>query len=79
MALYQSPHASKIPLSIYFNIDEWLAVKKQALEDANYKCATCNKKATQVNHLTFMRLRQELPSDLQAVCKTHFNQLAKTI
>lgn len=76
---YQSKNASKLSLSVYFNLEDWQTLKKQALDNANYKCATCNKKATQVNHLTFMRLGKEQPGDLQAVCKNHFNQIAKTV
>jgi 5-methylcytosine-specific restriction endonuclease McrA len=47
----------------------WQVVRKAALTRANYMCQNhCGQRATQVHHVTYVRLFNELPNDLVALC-----------
>jgi hypothetical protein len=60
----------------------WRERSEYILRRANYICEKCGKRpATEVHHLTYIRVFQELPSDLLAVCRQchaeiHWRQLA---
>jgi 5-methylcytosine-specific restriction endonuclease McrA len=48
----------------------WRERREFILERANYTCEKCGKRrATEVHHLTYIRVFQELPADLVALCK----------
>jgi 5-methylcytosine-specific restriction endonuclease McrA len=48
----------------------WRERREHILQRANYTCEKCRKRpATQVHHLTYIRVFQELPSDLVALCR----------
>jgi len=48
----------------------WRERREVILERANHTCQKCGKRrATEVHHLTYIRVFQELPSDLVALCK----------
>jgi 5-methylcytosine-specific restriction endonuclease McrA len=48
----------------------WRERREFILERANHTCEKCRKRrATEVHHLTYIRVFQELPSDLVALCK----------
>src|SRR5262249_11885573 len=48
----------------------WRERREHILKRANYTCEKCGKRpATEVHHLTYIRIYQELPSDLVALCK----------
>jgi hypothetical protein len=48
----------------------WRERREHILQRANYTCEKCGKRpATEVHHLTYIRVFQELPSDLLALCK----------
>jgi 5-methylcytosine-specific restriction endonuclease McrA len=43
-------------------------VRRQALHRANHTCQRCGRRATEVHHLTYERLGNEHPDDLQPLC-----------
>jgi 5-methylcytosine-specific restriction endonuclease McrA len=48
----------------------WRERREFILERASHICEKCGKRrATEVHHLTYIRVFQELPSDLVALCK----------
>jgi hypothetical protein len=48
----------------------WRERREHILNRANYTCEKCgNRPATEVHHLTYVRVFNELPSDLVALCK----------
>jgi hypothetical protein len=47
---------------------KWQRVRYAALKDARRKCECCGRPATQVHHVTYMRLGAERPEDTQALC-----------
>jgi 5-methylcytosine-specific restriction endonuclease McrA len=48
----------------------WRERREHILERANYTCEKCGARpATEVHHLTYVRVFQELPSDLVALCR----------
>jgi 5-methylcytosine-specific restriction endonuclease McrA len=53
----------------YLGSEFWAQKRQAALERANYICQRCFKEpATEVHHLTYVRLFNELAADLQPVC-----------
>jgi hypothetical protein len=67
-----SDESSKPDYAEYLNSPEWKQRRQESLRRAKYTCARCGriKPAAQlhVHHLTYERLGNELPSDLQVVC-----------
>lgn len=54
----------------YLRSDAWLSRRKAVLERASYLCELCTQiVASEVHHLTYFRLGNELLSDLLAVCE----------
>ena len=48
----------------------WRERREHILQRADYTCEKCGQRpATEVHHLTYIRVFQELPSDLLAVCR----------
>jgi 5-methylcytosine-specific restriction endonuclease McrA len=48
----------------------WRERREHILQRANYTCEKCGTQAaTEVHHLTYVRVFQELPSDLLALCR----------
>jgi len=48
----------------------WRERREHILRRANHTCEKCSKRpASEVHHLTYIRVFQELPSDLLAVCR----------
>lgn len=53
----------------YLSTTFWQERRDRAIKAANGICEHCFKKpATQVHHLTYIRIYNELPSDLMALC-----------
>jgi len=53
----------------YLGSEFWAQKRHAALERANYTCEICRKApATEVHHKTYVRVFNELASDLMAVC-----------
>jgi hypothetical protein len=53
----------------YLRSPEWDGRRRKALYRAGYRCEKCGKaKPLQVHHLTYERIFNERPGDLQAVC-----------
>lgn len=53
----------------YINSAQWRAKRQEVLERDNYVCCGCRKrKATQVHHLTYDHIGQELLWELVSVC-----------
>jgi 5-methylcytosine-specific restriction endonuclease McrA len=56
--------------SWYLGSAFWRERRGHILHRANYTCERCGKlPATEVHHLTYVRVFNELPSDLVALCK----------
>lgn len=54
---------------VYLRSPHWQKTRKAALKRACHKCETCGSvERLQVHHLTYKRLRAELPEDLQVLC-----------
>jgi hypothetical protein len=61
---------SKSAYHWYLGSRSWREKSQYILERDNHTCQKCLKRrATQVHHLTYKRVFQELPSDLLAVCR----------
>ena len=53
----------------YLDSDEWKARSERILVSSNWECQQCHKyEATQVHHLTYARVGNELDEDLIALC-----------
>lgn len=53
----------------YIMSDEWVEKRAGAIARAGGRCEVCrHARATQAHHLTYARLGDERPEDLQAVC-----------
>jgi len=53
----------------YLGSEFWAEKRRCAMERANYICQRCHKApATEVHHLTYVRVFNELASDLLPVC-----------
>jgi hypothetical protein len=58
------------PYHWYLGSAFWRERREHVLQRANRMCEKCGKRAaTEVHHLTYIRVFQELPSDLLAVCR----------
>ena len=54
----------------YLGHEFWRERREHILKRANFTCEKCGQRpATEVHHLTYIRVFQELPSDLLAVCR----------
>lgn len=54
----------------YLRSPAWARRRGQALRRAGYCCARCGRRhGLQVHHRTYSRLGQELPDDLEVLCK----------
>jgi hypothetical protein len=54
----------------YLASPSWQERREWILKRANYICEKCKKRpATQVHHLTYDRIFNELPTDLVTLCK----------
>ena len=48
----------------------WRERREYALKRANHRCERCKeRRATEVHHLTYIRVFNEMPSDLVALCR----------
>jgi hypothetical protein len=48
----------------------WRERREHILQRANHTCEKCGKRpATEVHHLTYLRVFNEVPSDLLALCR----------
>gem|GEM_PF-2634752 len=55
----------------YLKSDAWWVIREKRLAIDNYLCHKClTETATQVHHLTYERLGNELPEDLLSLCRT---------
>lgn len=55
----------------YLNSRFWQERRRHAFILAKGTCEECKeRKATQVHHLTYLRIFRELPTDLAALCET---------
>jgi hypothetical protein len=62
----------------YINSDAWQIVRQKVLKRANWICEGCGTaKATQVHHLTYDRLGNEMLFDLVAVCAACHREIHK--
>ena len=52
----------------YLRSEEWKEKRKQFLEDTNYECEECGKRATQVHHLNYDCLGEEEREDVEVLC-----------
>lgn len=52
----------------YLRSEAWKRVRAGALARTQGLCAACPSPATEVHHLTYVRLGAELPSDVIALC-----------
>ena len=60
----------KVAYGWYRSSPSWGEKRKYILKRANGKCEKCGQRPpTEVHHLTYIRVFQELPSDLLAVCR----------
>jgi len=55
----------------YIDSEDWRDTAEDAKQRAGYRCQLCNTsyKPLEVHHLTYVRLGEELPSDLLVVCR----------
>lgn len=54
----------------YYRSSWWMRRRRAAIQDAGFKCHKCdiNTYELQVHHLTYERIGEELPEDLQVLC-----------
>jgi 5-methylcytosine-specific restriction endonuclease McrA len=52
----------------YLGTEFWQAKREEALARANFLCQICRKPATEVHHLTYERVFNEMACDLLPVC-----------
>lgn len=56
---------------LYLNSNEWVILKNGIIKDRGYKCEKCgSRKSIDLHHLTYDRLGNEYPEDLELVCRT---------
>jgi 5-methylcytosine-specific restriction endonuclease McrA len=72
----QQVHTKRSPLTRlsvygwYLGSAFWRERREHILQRANHICERCGRQpATEVHHLTYVRVFQELPSDLLALCR----------
>lgn len=54
----------------YLRSSWWKERRKHILERAKFKCEQCHsRKATEVHHLNYLHVFNELPTDLVALCR----------
>jgi hypothetical protein len=54
----------------------WRERREWALKRASYRCEKCKEApATQVHHVTYLRVFNEIPSDLLAICESCHKKL----
>ena len=54
----------------YLTTAIWRAKREHVLKHANYLCEVCRERpATEVHHVTYIRVFNELPTDLMAICR----------
>ena len=55
---------------LYLRCPHWRTTRAAALRRAGHRCESCGAVETlQVHHLTYKRLRRELPTDLKVLCR----------
>ncbi len=55
---------------LYLRCPHWRTTRAAALQRAGHRCECCGAvEALQVHHLTYKRLRNELPTDLKVLCR----------
>jgi 5-methylcytosine-specific restriction endonuclease McrA len=55
---------------LYLRCPHWQTTRAAALRRAGHQCESCGAVETlQVHHLTYKRLRRELPTDLKVLCR----------
>jgi hypothetical protein len=60
----------------YLSSAFWRERREHILRRANYICEKCHKRpATQVHHVTYLRVFNELPSDLLALCRSCHSEI----
>ena len=64
-----SPAPEPRTYDAYLKSAEWIVTRSQVLHRAGGRCERCHgAEATEVHHLTYERVGDELPGDLQALC-----------
>lgn len=54
----------------YLGTAFWRERRERALEQAKYTCERCKKRrASEVHHVTYLRVFNEMPTDLVALCR----------
>jgi 5-methylcytosine-specific restriction endonuclease McrA len=54
----------------YLSTTFWRERREHALTRANYTCERCKeRRATEVHHVTYLRVFNERPTDLMALCR----------
>lgn len=54
---------------VYLKSSHWITKRMMIMECAGYMCEMCHQaKATEVHHLTYKNVGDELPEDLVAIC-----------
>jgi len=67
---------NKTAYAWYLASPSWHERRQWILKRATYICEKCRKRpATQVHHLTYVRVFNELPTDLVALCKQCHNEI----
>src|SRR5262249_35274254 len=73
---YREPPGRQRQYRRYLGSAFWRERREHILKRANYTCEKCGKRpAAEVHHLTYIRIYQELPSDLVALCKPCHNEI----
>src|SRR6187401_3193054 len=69
MARFNRQTAYQSAYNWYLGSEFWRAKRNEAMARAKYVCQRCHiRPATEVHHLTYMRVFNELQTDLQPVC-----------
>lgn len=75
----------KVWYPVYLRSSHWQKTRAAAIKKAGHKCEDCGVSGDlQVHHLTYKRLRAELPEDLRVLCgvchcKAHGIKVSKTV
>ncbi len=55
----------------YLKTEHWQYTRRKVLADRGHQCEKCRKRGGELNvhHLTYERLGEEMPEDLQVLCR----------
>jgi 5-methylcytosine-specific restriction endonuclease McrA len=59
----------KMLYSLYLKTSHWRRIRERTLQRDRRRCVRCQKKATDIHHLTYVRLGREDLNDLVSVCR----------